>query len=295
MKFELNPFHRNTPENELLDDLRRVAAELSVQSLTQEQYDERGVFCAATFKKRFGKWSDALCVAGLRPSKRMNIKAEELIADIRRVSEIYGTKRLTKAQYKAHGKFSETVVYRCFGSWPKALSALGVEPGWGPISTEELFENLEAVWRHLGRQPTVDEMIPPLSKYSGHTYANRFGGYRKALQEFVASIERPSTSSQLKPRPVSTEDQTIMFASQSRGVPSRTIGWRLRFLTLRRDGFRCRACGRSPAVTAGVELVVDHVLAWSNGGKTALENLQTLCIECNGGKSNLHWEQSSGS
>jgi len=31
---------------------------------------------------------------------------------------------------------------------------------------------------------------------------------------------------------------------------------------------------------------VDHITAWSNGGETILENLQTLCSDCNLGKSN---------
>lgn len=288
MKFELNPFHRNTSEGELLDDLRRVAAKLSVQSLTQAQYDECGIFCAATFKKRFGKWNNALRAAGLLPTKRMNVAAEELIKDIQRVSEIYGTTRLTKAQYKTHGKFSEAVVYRCFGSWQRALQLLGLKPGWGPVTTEELFDNLEIVWRHLGRQPTVEEMIPPLSKYNGHTYADRFGGYRKALEAFVAAIDSETRSSAADCTDTGTEVAHVTLGSR-RKSSSRSIGWRLRFLTLRRDGFRCRACGKSPANTAGVELVVDHVLAWSNGGETVLENLQTLCVECNGGKSSLEW------
>ena len=41
----------------------------------------------------------------------------------------------------------------------------------------------------------------------------------------------------------------------------------------------------------GVELKVDHVVPWSDGGETVLDNLQLLCQKCNGGKSNLDWEQ----
>ncbi|MCL4507775.1 MAG: HNH endonuclease [Chloroflexi bacterium] len=36
-----------------------------------------------------------------------------------------------------------------------------------------------------------------------------------------------------------------------------------------------------------MELHVDHILAWSKGGETVLENLQTLCSVCNLGKSNV--------
>jgi 5-methylcytosine-specific restriction endonuclease McrA len=59
----------------------------------------------------------------------------------------------------------------------------------------------------------------------------------------------------------------------------------LKFLVLKRDGFRCVACGRSPATEAGLVLEVDHMLAWSNGGNTVAQNLQTLCRDCNRGKS----------
>ncbi|MBA3804703.1 MAG: HNH endonuclease, partial [Acidobacteria bacterium] len=39
---------------------------------------------------------------------------------------------------------------------------------------------------------------------------------------------------------------------------------------------------------AGVALHVDHIRPWSKDGETLLENLQTLCSECNLGKSNVH-------
>jgi len=40
------------------------------------------------------------------------------------------------------------------------------------------------------------------------------------------------------------------------------------------------------ARTPGLTLRVDHVKAWSLGGETTEENLQTLCEECNLGNSN---------
>jgi 5-methylcytosine-specific restriction endonuclease McrA len=56
---------------------------------------------------------------------------------------------------------------------------------------------------------------------------------------------------------------------------------------MRRDGFRCRHCGRSPATSPGTVLVIDHIVPWSQWGETEYDNLQTLCVECNGGKSDL--------
>lgn len=60
---------------------------------------------------------------------------------------------------------------------------------------------------------------------------------------------------------------------------------KLRFEVLERDGFRCRACGRSPHEHIGVVLHVDHIFPVAMGGKTTTENLQTLCADCNIAKS----------
>jgi len=51
-----------------------------------------------------------------------------------------------------------------------------------------------------------------------------------------------------------------------------------------RDRFRCVACGRSPATHLNIELHADHIVSVHDKGKTALENLQTLCLDCNFGK-----------
>jgi hypothetical protein len=56
---------------------------------------------------------------------------------------------------------------------------------------------------------------------------------------------------------------------------------RLRFEILRRDQFRCRYCGATPAETA---LRVDHVVPEVLGGVTEPANLATSCEPCNNGK-----------
>lgn len=55
---------------------------------------------------------------------------------------------------------------------------------------------------------------------------------------------------------------------------------KLRFLVYNRDGNRCRKCGRY-----GGNLEVDHIIPISKGGKSTLDNLQTLCHNCNVEKS----------
>lgn len=56
----------------------------------------------------------------------------------------------------------------------------------------------------------------------------------------------------------------------------------VRFAIMKRDGYRCRICGRSAA--DGVELEIDHIVPVSKGGQSTPDNLWTLCFDCNRGK-----------
>ena len=77
-----------------------------------------------------------------------------------------------------------------------------------------------------------------------------------------------------------------MCAPKSRAkIKSRVISDKLRYTVLKRDNFKCCACGASPAKDPSVELHIDHIVPWSKGGETTIENLQTLCSKCNIGKS----------
>ena len=66
---------------------------------------------------------------------------------------------------------------------------------------------------------------------------------------------------------------------------TRVIPDKLRYKVLKRDNFKCCACGASPAKDPSVELHIDHIVPWSKGGETTFDNLQTLCSRCNLGKS----------
>ena len=50
---------------------------------------------------------------------------------------------------------------------------------------------------------------------------------------------------------------------------------RLRRAVFERDRYRCRHCG------TWIDLVVDHIIAIVDGGRTESENLQTPCRPCN--------------
>ncbi len=70
-----------------------------------------------------------------------------------------------------------------------------------------------------------------------------------------------------------------------------SIGKRLRFEILKRDGFRCSYCGATPDVSG---LHVDHIIPRANGGTDEPANLTASCQSCNSGKSDRELHETSG-
>ena len=69
----------------------------------------------------------------------------------------------------------------------------------------------------------------------------------------------------------------------------RNIPLGMRYKVLRKDNFQCTACGRT--TDDGIKLHIDHKVPFSLGGLTELNNLQTLCDQCNIGKSNKYIDE----
>jgi hypothetical protein len=221
MKFELEPYRRNVSDEELLNDLKKVADSLKKKTLTEAEYNGRGTYCARTFEIHFGTWNKALTKVGLQHTRETH------------------------------------------------------------VSDEEYFANIEQLWEKLGRQPYRSDIHKPFSSYSVGSYVHRFGTWRKALEKFVAWVNKEGS--------VSSEAgiKSLKIEPTTRHKTSRTVTSRLRFLVMRRDDFKCKLCGASPAIKPGTNLEVDHIKPWSKGGETVIENLQTLCETCNIGKNNL--------
>jgi len=294
MKFELEPDNRNCPDSLLLEDLVAVARTLNKSTITKEDYDKHGRFCSATIRKRFGSWNKALAKSGLAVAKRINIPIEELKADLLSVSKKLNLKHVSVSQYDANGRFTSVTIERAYGTWNKALEALGLEPHIGNKrkSEEELFDNMATVWETLGRQPKRDELQPPLSRFSAYSYIRRYGSWRNALIAFVENVNKSEDKKAAKTMDaLPVMEKTVLSQSRRNHKTSRNVSWRLRFLIMKRDNFACCLCGASPAKDSRTVLHVDHVLAWSNGGETVFENLQTLCETCNIGKSDLVFEK----
>jgi hypothetical protein len=307
MKFELEPHNRNVPESELIADLKRVANELQKNSVSCSEYNTRGRFHSDTLARRFSSWSKAVEKAGLAkvPRNIKQITDEELLVDLKLVAKQIQMSGLTRDEYSERGQFSYANLSKRFGSWNKALDKAGLQRTVSfDITEEELFTNLAEIWMKLGRQTKGADLTSQTSQCSHSVYVSRFGTWRRALEAFVVwankgeaqAIEVPPQKEEVLQKPSTASSQPKLPPKQDvfRHRTSRTINYRLRFLVMRRDNFKCRITGRSPATDPSVILEVDHIVPWDKNGETVMENLQTLAKEINIGKSNLDMYQTTG-
>jgi len=220
---------------------------------------------------------------------RRYVPESELIADVASVAERIGKNTLTVQEYSRNGKFHPNTLTDRFKSWFVVLEKAGLEPTKRPfvISEEELFKNLATVWIQLGGQPGSKDIKAPLSKYSRGTYENRYGTWMNALRKFIEYENSDFSEDEILNKEIISNENIGSEKSQRPEKDARNITDRVRFRVFLRDGFRCTACGKSPITHPGTELHCDHILPWSKGGPTKMENLKTLCSQCNLGKGNL--------
>jgi hypothetical protein len=200
-------------------------------------------------------------------------------------------KKMSKRLYNKFGKFSSETVASRFGSWNDALQRAGLPiTEQKNISEEKLFKNIAEVWITNGHQPTYRDMNKIPSKFTASTYSDRFGSWNSALLAFSDHMRSESTDSNASPNSEKGFLENNTNDTKKIKRTKRDISYKLRFSILLRDGFRCMSCGRSPVTTPGVELHIDHIQPWSEGGETIPENLQTKCKNCNLGKGNAFTE-----
>ena len=76
------------------------------------------------------------------------------------------------------------------------------------------------------------------TSYSPDTYAKRFGTWRQALEKFIAYINNEEN--------ISSEEaiKNLEIEPITKHKTQRNINWRLRFIVMKRDHFKCKYCGR---------------------------------------------------
>lgn len=286
----------------IFEELRRIATLGPNSALTSATIKAHGRIGMTTINRRFGTLLEALRAAGLinrsckkiktlgsHPSRSMS--NEEVLEELRGLSQRLGRDTLTKADVNQNLLFSDKTLRKRWGSTRAALEAAGlVCTRLGRrYQDEECFTNMLAVWTHHGRPPTRKEMCEPPSTVGAKAYVLRFGTWGKALTAFAEHVNRDRVSDSpeaLVEQPVNTIVVEAIRPSENR----RDIRLGLRFRVLNRDKFKCVLCGEHPARNAECVLHVDHIFPWSRGGKTREDNLRTLCATCNVGRGNRLFE-----
>src|SRR5688572_26802213 len=121
MKYELNFRNNYGTDQELLEDLKRVAQKLGTPRLTALVYSEHGKYSGDTIGDRFNGWNKALLKAGLEITITQKATEQELFENIEKVWIFLGRQPGKRDLKRPLSNFSETAYRTKFGSWRKAL------------------------------------------------------------------------------------------------------------------------------------------------------------------------------
>lgn len=186
---------KDISKSELREELQRLAEELGRPPRKYEMTN-RGKFGSATYKRKFGSWSNAIIDAGLELSNiQKRYSEEELLQKLRDIgNEIEGDLPSTKDLERLGGVTVATYRNR-FGSWNEALEKAGFElpPKYAEINAQRLREELNEVADYLGRTPTRSEM-DEYSETPTNWYYREFDSWIMAIRE--AGLEPVSQPNQ---------------------------------------------------------------------------------------------------
>lgn len=233
--------------------------------------------------------------------KRLNEFSEDkILNELENVAKHFNYIEFGRRDFDKIANISSSVVRKHFdGSWIKALNALKIRLQNNKLdllprpyapqrihSDKTLFDEMERIWNIVKQRPSRNEWEISEPKISYNTYKKRFGGWTNACMKFIEYKMGNDILSDDFVLPDFGNQKSQSNRTEYKQEISRNISLSLRLHVLSRDNFRCVYCGKSPATDIGTKLHIDHKTPFSKGGKSTLENLQTLCEECNLGKSN---------
>lgn len=177
MEFELNEYHGQLTDEEIIQDIIETAQRLCTDYMSITTYKKEGKYSQTAVQGHFGTWKNALEIAGLRIERTKqeikHISNEQYFEDLRRVAELIEKETVPYDDYKKYGKYSAEHIIHRFGKWNIALERAGLQnTGFckDKITEQQCFDEIERLWRLLGRQPTTTDIIKGnLSIYSVDT------------------------------------------------------------------------------------------------------------------------------
>lgn len=111
-------------EAQLIEDLKRVAAEIGGGTVSQPQYSLHGRYDMRNLSRRLGGWDAALSAAGLgSTSYQGEYSDERLFTNILALWQHFGRQPRRAELAFAPSEISQSPYQRRFGSWTAALEA----------------------------------------------------------------------------------------------------------------------------------------------------------------------------
>lgn len=294
----------------LLAEMKRVWDVLGRRP-SYSEFREKSTIGTKIYERTYGSWTRAVEAYFLREGSDhhglagSNATDRILLNELDKTAKKAGSDILTYKKYIEHGGVYSIGTFQShFGSWKIAVSKIGHRDGHsGKYTDESLFLEMQRLWEKLGKQPTFRDM-DVYGLISGKVFQKRFGSWMAAVHAFCddrqseqeeaaplemepeADVKSTSISIEVEKSPLLPPDVVAITETTVLVDARRVAGPRLRFRVFQRDRFKCVFCGSSPDQD-GVKLQADHVIPWSRGGLTVLENLRTACAECNVGKADL--------
>jgi len=302
MKFELERLPRGASIEEIKNEIIRVSNLIPDTIILKKKFDAISKISTSSLLKKFGSWEKTLNECGLghrysgksvtskmRNQVSRNLSDDELISELQRIANLLDKNFLTKEDIDSNSSIGTSVLRSRFGSLKCAIELAGfkISDHAKRYTDKECFENLLEMWTFLGRQPKYLDMDMKKSNVGKKAYIVRWGNWTSALKAFIEFIDNENP----KEKEIAKENDNIKKISRKpKKKNKRDISLGLRYKILNRDRFRCVKCGNSPSSDLTCELHIDHIIPFSKGGLTNLENLQTTCKNCNLGKGNRYNE-----
>ena len=192
-------------DGQLIDELRRVAAQLPAGALTQTRFAANSPISPHTVSRRFSGWRHALAAAGLaerysgrtvtakmRHKPGRGLSKEEILIELRRIAASRGRAWITKADIHQSERIGLGIVLARFGSWPDAVAAAGLDlsPHAGARTDQELMDNLQTMIDTLGRFPRTRELYDPPSQIRYPTYLAHYRSWAATRDAFGRYTQR---------------------------------------------------------------------------------------------------------
>ena len=111
---------------------------------------------------------------------------EEIIEELRRVSELLGKEHVSRLEFNRRSSIPASRVERVFGKWNAAIEAAGLIPRTraSKLSDKELEQEFRRVQGFLGKIPTVAEFRIH-GRHSPTVYEKRFGRWSCTVDHYT--------------------------------------------------------------------------------------------------------------